>query len=194
MKTYYSSFVISPIEGAKSTSDLGFEYVLCYVDDPQIVLPNKIVTMATSDGIPRLMNQLGTAAKVVFASDKQSCIEAYEEYSIDPQVRRNFRKRKDESKSKPRGGNDFRSKMFITEATDHSSVQSANKSDDFSDQVPSKIDEIIAKSTELVAEKLEGVPKSIKHELKPMYKKLNSFVWKNKFIFERISDKDNFMD
>ena len=83
---YYSCMVIRPLPG-KSASDLGLEYVLSYTDDQQIVLPRRFVTAATTDGIPRAIDQICCAAKVLFSSNKKACIDAKEEFSSDPNIR-----------------------------------------------------------------------------------------------------------
>ena len=206
VETYHSTIVISPLE-SKTTIDLGFEYVLCYVDDPQIVLPNRFLTIATTDGIPRLMNQYTTAAKVVFASNKETCVDAHEEFSIDPEVRKAFENRKQCEKSSDRGSsfggnkNRFTSTKQKPKTTEKSKAKIVKENLDTCDKKLTTIapaaDQIISKTSDVVEGKPESeIPKSyhnLKHELTPLILKVNRFISQNECIFNRISDKDNFM-
>lgn len=113
---YYSCMAIRPLEG-KSVGDLGLEYVLSYTDDQQIVLPRRFVTAATSDGIPRAIDQICCAAKVLFASNKQACLDAKQEFSSDRSIRNGFATKQNShyqphSKSKDEGGNNPKTNFF----------------------------------------------------------------------------------
>jgi len=208
--TYHSTIVISALEG-KSTTDLGFEYVLCYVDDPQVVLPNRFLTIATTDGIPKLMDQCTTAAKVLFSSNKQSCFDAHEEYSIDPEVRKAFEKRK-ENEQNNNTGNDFGVSGFkwskkVTNFGQNKSSDNTNRSENTNfmpknisinnDSFNPSFDKILTKTVDIVKEKTEVAPKKFEDlkykRLTPLAKRVNQFVGKNEFVFNRISDKGNFM-
>lgn len=58
VSSYESHMVIKP---HKSFDDLGFDYLLTYCDDPQIVLPTTLASWVISAGIPQYINKLHDA-------------------------------------------------------------------------------------------------------------------------------------
>ena len=194
---------IRPLEG-KSVCDLGLEYVLSYTDDQQIVLPRRFVSAATSDGIPRAIDQICCAAKVLFASNKQACLDAKQEFSSDRNIRNSFASRENahafqpNAKTSDEGGNNPKTKFFGKSETEESKEsenvevqENSSQSDSETLNVSNKIcdsEVVVCESATSNVDIGESYRENLKFRLKALYKQCYNFMNKESLIYDEARD------
>ncbi|XP_077970310.1 stAR-related lipid transfer protein 7, mitochondrial-like [Styela clava] len=76
--SYESHMVIKP---HKSFDDLGFDYLMTYCDDPQIVLPTRLASWVISAGVPQYINKLHDAC-IQFGQKAPDSIQSVSNYLV----------------------------------------------------------------------------------------------------------------